>query len=349
MATQQQAMLMRSVRCAYRNGVGSAAGGNSGTVVALPAPLRRSQLSATAGRLPRTQVLAGCVAFAWAMSEVCPPSLALLRRSRYGCRRSQAMSMHRRGVVCKASATGTEADIREDVQKLRAREIRDELISLGVDVSDAFDKDELAARLVHHRMVGTAPAPKEEGGGAAPSSGADSAPSTASSDVSDDIVAKCRSMSVADLRNELGKRHIRWADALDKDELVQRLAAALADEAQFSKSGRFTPGQVVELTGEELEEELKEGGTPILLDVYAQWCGPCKFMAPELEKAAATLGARVRVAKLDSDKAPAMSSQLRVGGLPTLILFDSAGVEMARQEGAMNEEMLLDFAAQAGI
>jgi len=285
-------------------------------------------------------VIAGCVAVALAVSEVCPLSFGILRRSR--CTRGRHPSgiwQCRRVVSAAAQAQGVDTDVQEAVQKLRAREIKDELISLGVDVSDAFDKDELVARLVHHRMAGTKPAePRGEEG----------APAT-SSTAAGDFVGRCRAMSVAELRDQLGRRQIRWADLLDKEDLVERLAAVLAEEANFSKSGRFTPGQVVELSGSELEEELVDGSTPILLDVYAQWCGPCKFMAPELEKAAKTLGQRIRVAKLDADKAQDMSSKLRVGGLPTLILFDRAGVEVARQEGAMNEAMLLQFAEQAGI
>eukprot|EP00404_Azadinium_spinosum_P052692 CAMPEP_0180786758 /NCGR_PEP_ID=MMETSP1038_2-20121128/50986_1 /TAXON_ID=632150 /ORGANISM="Azadinium spinosum, Strain 3D9" /LENGTH=77 /DNA_ID=CAMNT_0022823931 /DNA_START=62 /DNA_END=293 /DNA_ORIENTATION=+ len=67
-------------------------------------------------------------------------------------------------------------------------------------------------------------------------------------------------------------------------------------------------------------------------------------MAPHLEAAAKRLGPRVRVVKLDSDKAPDLSSRLRVGGLPTVILFDRHGQEVKRQEGALMEEQLFSMA-----
>jgi len=70
-------------------------------------------------------------------------------------------------------------------------------------------------------------------------------------------------------------------------------------------------------------------------------------MVPHLEAAAQRLGARVRVAKLDSDKEPAWASQLRVGGLPTVILFDKDGNEVTRQEGAVMDQALVSMAERA--
>ena len=80
--------------------------------------------------------------------------------------------------------------------------------------------------------------------------------------------------------------------------------------------------------------ELQHDGAPLLLDVYATWCGPCQLMAPELRKAAAELGASARVGKLDSDAYPKLAETLRVGGLPTIIAF-RGGRESTRVEGAV--------------
>lgn len=55
-----------------------------------------------------------------------------------------------------------------------------------------------------------------------------------------------------------------------------------------------------------------------LIDVYATWCGPCKMMAPQLDEAAAELGDKVRVAKIDSDEYPEWAGRLQVKGLPTV-------------------------------
>ena len=86
------------------------------------------------------------------------------------------------------------------------------------------------------------------------------------------------------------------------------------------------------LSGAQLALEIEDDRTPMLLDVYATWCGPCKMIAPQLEEIAASLGARARVAKLDSDLESEMSTTLRVQGLPTLIFY-RGGKEVKRVEG----------------
>lgn len=251
-----------------------------------------------------------------------------------------------------AVAGETEAEIREEVGKLRAREIKRELEAAGVNAADAFEKDELIERLVAARLHGP-PTPEEAGAGAEtppPAAGhAASAPTAAVDDTPKrETEKRCRAMSVKELRTELGSRGIAWADALEKEELVQRLSGVLAHEASFSCSGRLRPGAASELTAAELEQELCESDTPLLLDVYATWCGPCQLMAPQLEAAAQRLGARARVAKLDSDKHTAMASRLRVGGLPTIILFNRQGKEVARQEGALMEQQLINMVQTVG-
>lgn len=156
-------------------------------------------------------------------------------------------------------------------------------------------------------------------------------------------------MKVVELRTELGQRGISWADALDKDELVERLAQVLAKEAAFCSSGRLKPGIVSKITGKELEEELADSTTPLLLDVYATWCGPCKVMESHLEAAAKKLGNKIRVAKMDSDEEGDASTKLRVNGLPTLILFDRNGKQVQRNEGAMMESQIIEMVQAAKL
>ena len=143
-----------------------------------------------------------------------------------------------------------------------------------------------------------------------------------------------RKLRVKELQAELGKRNIRWQSFLEKEELVVALSEALEAAENFSGSGAMTPGLVAELTAEQVELELQHDGAPLLLDVYATWCGPCQLMAPELRKAAAELGATARVGKLDSDAYPKLAETLRVGGLPTIIAFQG-GREATRVEGAV--------------
>merc|ERR1719410_585717 len=78
-----------------------------------------------------------------------------------------------------------------------------------------------------------------------------------------------------------------------------------------------------------------------LLDVYATWCGPCKFLLTQMDVAAKELGSKIRMAKLDSDKYPALAGSLRAEGLPTLIIFDKEGKEIARKEGALMKDDLI--------
>ena len=139
-------------------------------------------------------------------------------------------------------------------------------------------------------------------------------------------------MKVKDLRTELARRQVKWADLFEKQELAARLADALARAALFSKSGALIAGCACELTEEELGVEMQDDRTPLIVDVFAAWCGPCKLLAPQLEALAAELGDRARVAKLDSDAHPVISTKLRVAGLPTVIFY-KGGQEVHRLEG----------------
>jgi thioredoxin 2 len=73
---------------------------------------------------------------------------------------------------------------------------------------------------------------------------------------------------------------------------------------------------------------------PVLVDVWAPWCGPCLSMAPQFERAAAELEPQLRLAKLDSQAQPGLAGELGIRSIPTLLLFEG-GRERARQSGAM--------------
>jgi thioredoxin 1 len=78
---------------------------------------------------------------------------------------------------------------------------------------------------------------------------------------------------------------------------------------------------------------------PVLVDFYAEWCGPCKMMAPELKRFAEANKEQVRVLKVDIDKNRETANHFNIQGVPTLILFKKGKV-LWRQSGAMNAQQL---------
>jgi thioredoxin 1 len=80
---------------------------------------------------------------------------------------------------------------------------------------------------------------------------------------------------------------------------------------------------------------------PVLVDFHATWCGPCKMMAPELQKFAQNNTGKLRVIKIDIDKNPATAQQFNIQGVPTLILFKEGQV-LWRQSGAMSSSQISD-------
>jgi thioredoxin 1 len=99
---------------------------------------------------------------------------------------------------------------------------------------------------------------------------------------------------------------------------------------------------VLHFTDANFQAEVLQAATPVLVDVWAQWCGPCRLMAPLMDWAAANYAGKLLVGKLEADPNPASRDQLGIQGLPTLILF-SGGQELARHEGAMAQPQLKAF------
>lgn len=81
-------------------------------------------------------------------------------------------------------------------------------------------------------------------------------------------------------------------------------------------------------------DELINGETPVLVDFYADWCGPCKMMAPYLEEVASDMKGKVKVIKVDVDKNQAASQKYQVQSIPTLILFHKGQIKW-RQAGVV--------------
>ena len=107
------------------------------------------------------------------------------------------------------------------------------------------------------------------------------------------------------------------------------------------------PAAPITLNQASFAAQLK-GDLPLLVDVWADWCGPCKAFAPTFAQAAAQLQWRCRLGKLDSEANPQLSAQLGIRSIPSLILF-RGGVEVARQSGALPLPQLLGWLRSQGI
>lgn len=103
----------------------------------------------------------------------------------------------------------------------------------------------------------------------------------------------------------------------------------------------------LKITDQDFERVVQDAEVPVLVDFYADWCGPCKIMAPLLDDLATRRIGEVLVTKLDTDRNPSMSAHFGIRGIPTLIVFRE-GKEVARRVGAVGRadlEALVDSAA----
>ncbi|MBO3462492.1 thioredoxin [Aetokthonos hydrillicola Thurmond2011] len=88
------------------------------------------------------------------------------------------------------------------------------------------------------------------------------------------------------------------------------------------------------------EEMLSGSDLPVLVDFYADWCGPCQMMVPILKQVNAQLQGRLRIVKIDTEKYPQLATQYKIEALPTLVLF-KGGHPVDRIEGVVQAQQLV--------
>jgi thioredoxin 2 len=104
----------------------------------------------------------------------------------------------------------------------------------------------------------------------------------------------------------------------------------------------------IALDDETFTRTINESDIPVAVDFYADWCGPCRMMAPAVDALAAHLQGKALIGKLNTDHSSRTASGFNIRGIPTTIVFRS-GKEVARQSGAMLLEGLKQLVAKAGV
>ncbi len=103
--------------------------------------------------------------------------------------------------------------------------------------------------------------------------------------------------------------------------------------------------KIVHVSDDSFEREVLQSDKPVLVDFWAEWCGPCKMIAPILDEIADEYDGRIKVAKLDIDDNPQTPPKYGIRGIPTLMLFKNGEVE-ATKVGALSKSQLTAFLDQ---
>ena len=104
----------------------------------------------------------------------------------------------------------------------------------------------------------------------------------------------------------------------------------------------------VKVTDESFERDVLQSDKPVLVDFWAEWCGPCKQIAPALEQISEEMGDQVIVAKVNIEESPSSPTRYGVRGIPTMMLF-KGGHLASMKVGAMPKQKIVEWLTDAGL
>lgn len=99
---------------------------------------------------------------------------------------------------------------------------------------------------------------------------------------------------------------------------------------------------VANITDDQFQQEVVESPTPVLIDFWAEWCGPCKMLAPIVEEIDKELEGRVKIFKMDIDSNPNTPSMLGIRSIPTMMIFID-GKQVASKVGVLPKNSIIDW------